>query len=191
VSTVDEYEAQREPHRRRLKEQEKRSGNSNVGSNRTDHLRRILSISTSSASSFTKAKNYDKNDTVHGSASDYVSVQELEPKEQSRIGLSRIDETQQTPLSETANDIFEAYQQSFIGVEQEEQQITTSTRQHQSSQRHRPKSITNAGRSVSAPSLLRSGTKKSQQPHPQQQHEGRGLLRRFFHKKDLHVKIEL
>lgn len=185
VSTVDEYEAQREPHRRRLKEQEKRSGTSNAAGSRSEQLRRILSISTSNSSS--KFPIHDNNSAIYGNASDYVSVQELEPKEQSRIGASRTEE-EQPPLSQNANDIFEAYQQSFIEVDPGEQQPAASTRQNQQ-QRQRPQSLSNSRRSVSAQSLSRSAAKKSQR---QPQHEdGRGLFRRFFHKKDPNSKIEI
>jgi hypothetical protein len=185
VSTVDEYEAQREPHRRRLKEQEKRSGTANAAGSRSEQLRRILSIGTNNSSS--KFPIHDNNSAIYGNASDYVSVQELEPKEQSRIGASRTEE-EQPPLSQNANDIFEAYQQSFIEVDQGEQQPAVSTRQNQQ-QRQRPQSLSNTRRSTSEPSLPRSAAKKSQR-QPQQQ-EGRGLFRRFFHKKDHNLKIEL
>ena len=185
VSTVDEYEARREPYRRRLKEQEKESGTSKTVGSRTDQLRRILSIGTNSSSSTLQI--HDSNSSsIQINASDYVSVQELVPKEQSRIGTSRTVE-EQPPLSENANDIFEAYQQSFIEVDQGEQQVTTNARQQQ---RQRPQSLIHTRRSVSVPSLSRSA---AQQPPPQRHepHEGRGLFRRFFPKKDLHLKIEI
>ena len=201
VSTVDEYEARREPHRRRLKEQEKRSGKPNATDNRSDQLRRILSIGTiantgAKSSSFlipgnnTKHNNNTNNSVALNNASDYVSVQELiPPKEQSRIGKSsRVAEEQQPPLSQTSNDIFEAYQQSFIGSEQGDYPspvatTTSSTRQsNRQQQLRRPRPINR--RSVSAPVVT-----KSQQPPPPS--EGRGLFRRFFPKKDAHLKIEI
>jgi hypothetical protein len=184
VSTVDEYEARREPYRRRLKEQEKQSGKSNATDSRSDQLRRILSIGTTAATTTTSFLIHDNNNNNNAvalnNASDYVSVQELVPKEQSRIGASRVEE-QQPPLSQNANDIFEAYQQSFIGSEQGDYPSpATATTTSSRTKHRRPRPINR--RSVSAPVAPKS---------PQLPAEGRGLFRRFFPKKELHLKIEI
>ncbi len=174
VSTVDEYEAQRVPHRRRLNDQEKRSGQSNAAANESTTNRRIPSIrAASSTNSF----------LIHEGGSmaqdsEYVSVQELAPPKDS----SRIGRTAQEPLSQNAHDILETYQQSFIDDVETGQDAPFSSfaaaNRSTGSTTRRPPSI--GRRSVSAP-IITTRQKSSQQPE-------RGLFRRLFSKKNDHLE---
>ena len=170
VSTVDEYEAQRVPHRRQWKDQEKRSGQFN---NERATNRRIPSIrAASSTNSFLIHEGGSVAQQQQDS--EYVSVQELAPpKSFSRIGHST---AQQEPLSQNAHDILETYQQSFIDDVSHDAPLSLAAANRNKSSTRRPPAI--GRRSVSAPIISTTRQKSSSSSQPE-----RGLFRRLFSKK--------
>jgi hypothetical protein len=175
VSTVDEYEAQRVPHRRQWKDQEKRSGQKfNAAANERATNRRIPSIrAASSTNSFLIHEGGSVAQQQQQHDSEYVSVQELAPpKSFSRIGHST---AQQEPLSQNAHDILETYQQSFIDDVSHDAPLSLAAANRNKSSTRRPPAI--GRRSVSAP-IISTTRQKSSSSQPE-----RGLFRRLFSKK--------
>jgi hypothetical protein len=166
VHTVDEYEAQRQPQSRRYK-QEGRVPKSNGGS-RKDELRRILSTGTTTIATLSSIG------TSRSNISEYVSVQELVPKQLNGRESTNVESN--PPLSENANDIFQEYQRSFILDEEQQQQPNDSTRIQRGPWLSNSRSIPSLSRNIAA------------QPSQQQQSQRTGLLRRFFPKKDKNLK---
>lgn len=177
VRTVDEYEAQRQPQRRRYKQEGKSPGNKTNIVNRRDELRRILSSGTASSLIIPSNKPTTSLRDSQSNISEYIHIQELAPKQShgsGRNGGPSLDVGLNKPISQNADDIFQEYQRSFIQVEDEQEQTNNATRTQRGLW---------SSNSRSAPT--------SQQRQQQPSKSSFGLLRRFFPKKDSDLKTIL